>query len=293
VLTDYHLHLRPDNVGRASEAFTEENVDRYLAAASEHGIDELGVSEHIYRFSEALEVWRHPYWQEQARDDLGEYCDFVASTPLKLGIEADFVRGGEDKLDQALSGRPFDYIVGSVHFLGDDGAVDDTRYDIWSAEGDPSKLWKRYFAWIADAARSGLFDILAHPDLIKIWGEGRPSPDRDPRFYYEPAIEAIAESGVAVEISTAGLRKPVGELYPSRAFAEMCVEAGADFALSSDAHAPDQVGYGYDRALEFLADLGIERICVFEGRSRRLEHVGRTGLEAGEGAEAPGAGEGR
>jgi histidinol-phosphatase (PHP family) len=293
VLTDYHLHLRPDDVGKATEAFTEENVDRYLAAASEHGIDELGVSEHIYRFSEALEVWRHPYWREQARDDLGEYCDFVVSTPLRLGIEADFVRGAEDKLDQALTGRPFDYVIGSVHFLGDDGAVDDTRYDIWSGEGDPSKLWKRYFAWLADAARSGLFDILAHPDLIKIWGEGRPAPDRDPRFYYEPAIEAIAESGVAVEISTAGLRKPVGELYPSRAFAEMCVEAGADFALSSDAHAPDQVGYGYDQALEFLADLGIERICVFEGRRRRLEHAGRTGLEAGEGAEAPGAGEGR
>jgi histidinol-phosphatase (PHP family) len=210
-----------------------------------------------------------------------------------LGIEADFVRGSEDKLDRVLTGHPFDYVVGSVHYLGDDGAVDDTRYDIWSAEGDPSKLWKRYFAWIADAARSGLFDILAHPDLIKIWGEGRPSPDRDPRFYYEPAIEAIAESGVAVEISTAGLRKPVGELYPSRAFAAMCVEAGADFALSSDAHSPDQVGYGYDQALEFLADLGIERICVFEGRRRRLEPAGRTGLEAGEGAEAPGAGEGR
>jgi histidinol-phosphatase (PHP family) len=293
VLTDYHLHLRPDDVGKATEAFTEENVDRYLAAASEHGIDELGVSEHIYRFSEALEVWRHPYWQAQARDDLGEYCDFVASTPLKLGIEADFVRGAEDKLDQMLTGRPFDYIVGSVHFLGDEGAVDDTRYDIWSAEGDPGKLWTRYFEWIADAARSGLFDILAHPDLVKIWGEGRPAPDRDPRFYYEPAIEAIAESGVAVEVSTAGLRKPVGELYPSHAFAEMCVEAGAEFALSSDAHAPDQVGYGYDQALEFLADLGVERICVFEGRRRRLEPAGRTGLEAGEGAEAPGAGEGR
>jgi histidinol-phosphatase (PHP family) len=293
VLTDYHLHLRPDDVGKAAEAFTEENVDRYLAAASEHGIDDLGVSEHIYRFSEALEVWRHPYWQEQAGDDLGEYCDFVASTPLKLGIEADFVRGAEDKLDQVLTGRPFDYVVGSVHFLGEDGAVDDTRYDIWSREGDPSKLWKRYFEWVAGAARSGLFDIPAHPDLIKIWGEGRPSPDRDPRFYYEPAIEAIAESGVAVEISTAGLRKPVGELYPSRAFAELCVEAGADFALSSDAHAPDQVGYGYDQALEFLAGLGIERICVFEGRRRRLELAGRTGLEAGRGAEAPGAGEGR
>jgi histidinol-phosphatase (PHP family) len=274
VLTDYHLHLRPDDVGKASDAFTEENVDRYLAAASEHGIDELGVSEHIYRFSEALEVWRHPYWQEQARDDLGEYCDFVASTPLKLGIEADFVRGAEDKLDQALTGHPFDYVVGSVHFLGDDGAVDDTRYDIWSAEGNPSKLWKRYFAWIADAARSGLFDILAHPDLVKVWGRARPGPDEDPRLYYEPAVEAIAESGIAVEVSTAGLRKPVGEIYPAPAFAEMCAEAGVAFALSSDAHTPEEVGYEYEQALALLGGLEVTEICVFERRERRLEPLG-------------------
>src|SRR4029077_6789766 len=91
-----------------------------------------------------------------------------------------------------------------------------------------------------------------------------------PRAFYEPAVEAIAESGIAVEISTAGLRKPVGELYPARGFAEMCVEAGASFAFSSDAHLPEQVGFGYDRAVEFLERLGVEEICVFEGRQRRL-----------------------
>jgi histidinol-phosphatase (PHP family) len=117
---------------------------------------------------------------------------------------------------------------------------------------------------------------------VKIWGADRPAPERDPRFHYEPFVEAIAESGIAVEVSTAGLRKPVGEIYPSRALAEMCVEAGAEFALSSDAHTPDQVGFGYDEAMEFLADLGVERICVFEGRQRRMEEIGRTGVDAAE-----------
>lgn len=293
MLTDYHLHLRPDDLeATAEEYFTDENVDRYLAAAEEHGIGELGVSEHVYRFSEALQVWRHPFWEEQAHDDLDAYCEFVTTTDLRLGIEADFIPGAEDRIANLLDSRPFDYVVGSVHFLGN-SAVDHEGYDVWEAAGDSDTVWRRYFEALAEAARSGLFDILAHPDLVKVWGRGRPAPQRDPRFHYEPAIEAITESGIAVEVSTAGLRKPVGELYPSRAFAEMCVEAGAEFALSSDAHAPDQVGYGYDQALEFLADLGIERICVFEGRSRRLERVGRTGLETGEGAEAPGAGEGR
>jgi histidinol-phosphatase (PHP family) len=95
-------------------------------------------------------------------------------------------------------------------------------------------------------------------------------------------MEGIAESGIAVEVSTAGLRKPVGEIYPSRAFAEMCIEAGAEFALSSDAHAPEQVGYGYDQAMDFLEGLGVERISVFESRRRRAVEIGRTGMDAAE-----------
>jgi histidinol-phosphatase (PHP family) len=282
VLTDYHLHLRQDDLdATAADHFTEENVDRYLAAAEEHGIDELGVSEHVYRFAQALDVWDHPFWREQARDDLDAYVEFVQTTPLRLGIEADFIPGAEDRTASLLDERAFDYVVGSVHFLGN-RAVDHQGYDVWDDEGDPERIWSRYFQTLAEAARSGLFEILAHPDLVKVWGRGRPMPERDHRFYYEPAIEAIAESSIAVEVSTAGLRKPAQEIYPSRAFAEMCVQAGAEFALSSDAHAPEQVGYGYGEAMEFLERLGVERLCVFEGRERRMEPIGRTGVNAGE-----------
>jgi histidinol-phosphatase (PHP family) len=274
VLTDYHLHLRPDEEGTEAERyFTEENVDHYLAAAEEHGIDELGVSEHVHRFRQALKVWTHPFWQQQARDDLDAYCEFVATTPLRLGIEADFVAGAEDRLANLLEARRFDYVVGSVHFIGN-GAVDHADYDVWDENGDPDAVWRRYFETVAEAARCGLFDILGHPDLVKVWGSQRPGPQRDLRFHYEPAIEAIAESGIAVEVSTAGLRKPAGEIYPSRAFAEMCIEAGAVFSLSSDAHVPEQVGYAYEQAVEFLSDLGVERIAVFEGRERSLEPLG-------------------
>jgi histidinol-phosphatase (PHP family) len=276
MLTDYHLHLRPDDTGEAGRYFSEENVDRYLAAAEEHAIDELGVSEHVYRFTQSLEIWRHPYWEGQASDDLDAYCEFVRTTPLRLGIECDFVPGSEDRLARLLE-RDFDYVVGSIHFLGEQGAVDDRRYDIWDEIGDADELWATYFRWQAELARSGLFDIVSHPDLVKIWGPDRPEPRRDPRFHYEPLVEAISESGIAVEVSTAGLRKPVGEIYPARALAEMCVDAGAEFALSSDAHSPDQVGYGYDQAIELLGSLGVDRICVFEGGERRLEPLGSAG----------------
>jgi histidinol-phosphatase (PHP family) len=274
VLTDYHLHLRPDDVdASADEYFTEANVDRYLEAAREAGIDELGVSEHIHRFTAALEVWDHAVWKENARDDLGAYCEFVRSTPLRLGIEMDYVPGREDRIANVLDAHEFDYVVGSVHFLRD-RAVDWEVYDVWHGAADPDHVWKLYFEAIAETARTGLYDILAHPDLVKYWGHERPRPERDVRFYYEPAIEAIAETQIAVEVSTAGWRKPVDELYPSDAFAEMCIDAGAAFALSSDAHVPEDVGHQYDRAVETMRGWGVEEICVFSNRERRLEPLG-------------------
>jgi histidinol-phosphatase (PHP family) len=274
VLTDYHLHLRPDEEDATPEGyFTDENVDRYLAAAEEAGITEIGCSEHIHRFAQGLELWNHPWFRRWGRDDLDSYVEFLVQSPLRAGIECDFIPGAEDRTANLLDARDFDYVVGSVHFVGE-GSLDAEAFDIWGSDGDPDRIWRRYFEMLAEAARSGLFDILAHPDLVKVWGPERPRPARDPRHYYEPAVEAIAESGIAVEVSTAGLRKPVGEIYPAPAFAEMCVEAGAVFALSSDAHTPEQVGYGYERALEFLDRLGVGEICVFEGRDRRLAPVG-------------------
>ena len=98
-------------------------------------------------------------------------------------------------------------------------------------------------------------------------------PEGDLRRYYEPAIEGIAESGIAVELSTAGLRKKVGEMYPAPAFLEMAIEAGAPIALSSDAHRPQDIGADYDRALALLATLGVGELSVFEHRTRRLEPI--------------------
>src|SRR5919204_4878576 len=119
MLTDYHVHLREDGDDQPPEegAFTSENVDRYLAAAEEAGIEEIGCSEHVYRFAQALELWRHPFWEQQARDDLGSYCEFVRSTPLRLGLEVDFVPGAEDRTASLIDDCGLDYAIGSVHFI--------------------------------------------------------------------------------------------------------------------------------------------------------------------------------
>jgi histidinol-phosphatase (PHP family) len=277
VLTDYHVHLRPDEPGTSAERYlTADNAERYRLVAAERGIAELGVSEHVYRFTQALDVWQHPLWVETARDDLDAYCAFVREeTDLKLGIEADFIPGREDRMAELLDGRDWDYVVGSIHFVGE-GALDYDKYDIWTRAPSPDKVWRTYFEWLGELALSGQFDVLAHPDLVKHWGDERPRPERDPRYFYEVAMEGIAESGIAVEVSTAGLRKPVGEIYPDRAFLEMVVDAGNPIALSSDAHLPDQLGHAYDRALELLDQVGVHELCVFERRGRRLEPIGPT-----------------
>jgi histidinol-phosphatase (PHP family) len=275
VLTDYHLHLRTDALdASAAEHFTQSNVERYRSMASERGIAELGVSEHVYRFEQALEVWRHPFWQQYAHDDLDSYCAFVRDqTDLRLGIEADFVPGAEDRMANLLEAREFDYVIGSVHFIAE-GAVDMDEYGAWEKGRSAEEVWRRYFQTIGESAASGLFDVLAHPDLVKYWGRARPLPEGDLRHYYELAMDGIAQSGIAVEVSTAGLRKRAGEIYPAPAFLQMCLEAGAPIALSSDAHRPQDVGADYDVALELLERLGVSELCVFDHRVRRLQPLG-------------------
>jgi histidinol-phosphatase (PHP family) len=279
VLTDYHVHLRPDEDGSTAERyFTDANVDRYREAAQERGIEELGVAEHIHRFVQSLDVWQHPWYRHWARDDVDEYCDFVRGAGLGLGIEADFLPGREDRLQNLLEGREWDYVLGSIHFLRDDaldlhGEPDWAAWDIWRG-ADPERVWRAYFETLGEAARTGMFDILAHPDLVKVFAGRVPVPEGDLRRFYERAMDGIAESDVAVEVSTAGLRKPAGEIYPAPAFLEMCIDAGRPVSLSSDAHRPEELGYEYERALSLLERLGVSEIAVFERRERRLVKVG-------------------
>jgi histidinol-phosphatase (PHP family) len=276
MLTDYHVHLRPDEDGTTAERyFTQANADTYREAASQRGIAELGVAEHVHRFVQALDVWQHPWYRHWAHDDLDAYCEFVREeTDLRLGIEADFLPGREEETAELLDGRDWDYVLGSLHFLREE-ALDIregqwAEFDIWRSN-DPEKVWARYFETLGEAARSGLFDILSHPDLVKVWGEGAPA---EPRRFYERAMEGIADSDVAIEVSTAGLRKPVREIYPARGFLELCLEVGRPVALSSDAHTPGHLGWEYERAVEWLNDIGVEEIVVFDRRARRLEELG-------------------
>ena len=219
MLTDYHLHLRPDAPRRGAGDALHAGQRRALPRGRrrERGIAELGVSEHVHRFEQALEVWDHPFWREHAHDDLDDYCAFVRERdrPAARASRPTSCPAREDRIAEPARGARLDYVVGSVHFLGD-GAVDMERLQRLGAAGAAPRSLA---ALLRDARRGGAQRPVRHPRAPRpredVGLASRPLPEGDLRRYYEPALEAIAETGIAVEVSTAGLRKPVGEIYPA------------------------------------------------------------------------------
>jgi histidinol-phosphatase (PHP family) len=257
VIVDYHMHLR-DPEERV--VHTVEAVERFVETAAARGVDEIGFSEHVYYFRQTLSVWDLPYQTERCVYDLDAYVDAIVEAkrqglPVKLGLEVDYVGERQDELAAALEPYPWDYLLGSVHWL--DGLAVDLEPGIW-AEATVEEVWRRYFGALGELAASGHVDVLAHADLAKIFGR-RPEP-----------IEYPALDGVAVEISTAGLHKPVGELYPDPAL----LASHPPITLASDAHVPQNVGRDFDRALELARAAGYETVTVFEGRRERQEPLG-------------------
>jgi histidinol-phosphatase (PHP family) len=258
VIVDYHMHLRDSEERIAHETAA---IEPFVETAVARGVDEIGFTEHVYYFKQTREIWSLPYQTERCVYDLDAYCDAVLDAkrrglPVKLGLEVDFVDTLQPRLAELLAPYPWDYLLGSVHWV--DGQAIDSMPGMW-ADNSVEEVWRAYFGALAELASSGYVDVLAHPDLPKIFGR-RPA---DPAAFY-PELD-----GVALEISTAGLRKPVGELYPDPALL-----AGRPITLASDAHVPDLVGEGIEQALELARAAGYETVTVFEGRTGRQEPLG-------------------
>jgi histidinol-phosphatase (PHP family) len=259
VIVDYHMHLRDS---RGDIDHTASAIEPFVETARRRDVDEIGFTEHVYYFEQTREIWDRPYQIERCHFDLDAYCDAVleakrAGLPVKLGIEVDYVGERQGRLMELLAPYPWDYLLGSVHWIG--GEAVDSQPGIWATHS-VEDVWARYFGALAELAPH--VDALAHPDLPKIFGD---RPERPERFY--PKLE-----GVALEISTAGLRKPVGELYPD--YALLRANRGIGITLASDAHDPDLVGMDFDQALELAEDAGIETVTVFEARKGRQEPLG-------------------
>jgi histidinol-phosphatase (PHP family) len=263
MLIDYHMHLRRLNGSVEDVDHTIEAVERYVDAARARGVDEIGLTEHVYYFRETRFAWTVPYQLERCTQSLERYCDAILEAkhrglPVKLGLEVDWVPEHADALAEALEPFPWDFLLGSVHWI--DGVAVDQRPGLWERHA-VDEVWALYASELEAAARSGHFDVLSHPDLVKIFG------DRV-RWNWQPVIDAL--DGVALEVSTAGLHKPVGELYPD----ETLLRGARRITLASDAHLAENVGRDLDRAVEHARAAGFETVTVFDGRLARQEPLG-------------------
>jgi histidinol-phosphatase (PHP family) len=256
MLIDYHMHTKlTDGIGVPLD---------YAKVALERGLDEIGCSDH------APLADRETDWHMK-KSDLETYVGWVREAQskfpplsIKLGLEVDFFPGNDDWVRELAAMYPWDFFLGSVHYLGE-FCVDRSAKD-WEAE-DIEARWREYFdVWI-QAARSRLFDSLAHPDLPKKFNI---RPKTDFTKVYEDALRAVAESGVAIEVSTAGLRKPCKEIYPSEQFLKIAQRLNIPITLGSDAHVPQDVGQGFGKAAALARACGYEKICRFTLRRREL-----------------------
>jgi histidinol-phosphatase (PHP family) len=242
-------------------------VAECVAAAEEKGLAGLTFTEHLPLPVQLDEARVYAMAPEELDDYAREVKASAERTSARvlLGIEADWLPGHLEHVTALLALQEWDVVLGSVHFL-DDWAFDDPGLMAEWESRDVDAVWEAYFDRLCDAAASGLFDVMAHPDLVKKFGH---RPSRDAEYLYDEAARCFAHAGVCAEVSTAGLRKPVGEIYPGEVFAAALVRHEVGLTVGSDAHAPGEVGYAFADALRLLRSSGARSVVHFESREMR------------------------
>ncbi|MBF6555835.1 MAG: histidinol-phosphatase [Acidimicrobiales bacterium] len=281
-MLDYHLHLWPHAQSDAEASV--EQVASYCRRAAEAGVTEIALTEHLFRFTqardllggfwddlpgEALRPAMADYWDHHARVDLDSYVEVVlaaktAGLPVVLGLEVDYYRDRMDQVAGLLADYPFDVLLGSIHWLGA------WRFDVLSeplmlAEWDlrdVDAVWEEYTRAMEELGASGVCDVFAHPDLVKIAGRVPAIPDE----FYDRITEAAVQSGMAAEVSSAGWRKPVGEEYPAPPLLKRLVERGVPLTTASDAHSLPDVADRVGTLQDLLIGAGVTHVRGFRRR---------------------------
>lgn len=256
MIADYHIHTQasPDAEGSMSDC---------VQVAKKRRIREIGFSEHV--LLRPLKGRSNSFIQQMPAyvHDFVEFKE-ISSAPVKLGAEIDFFPDDIRKISKFIQKFPFDYVIGSVHVIGNWIFDEPTEIDEYSKR-DPWQIYTEYFSLVRSAASSRLFDVLGHPDIIKIFGA---KPKADFSHILEETAETIAESNVCIEINTRGLRKPCQEIYPSEQFLRILHRHNVPVTFGSDAHAPEEVGQGFKEATKLAKRIGYTHTCMFNHRER-------------------------
>lgn len=254
MLVDYHLHT----LGHDAVYHEETDIARYLEVALARGVTEVGFAEHD-------DSYQH-FVPERV---LAVARRFPRPT-VRLGVEVDYVPGREEEIAAFLSTQQLDFVIGSVHQV--DGFCFDMERDLAKyAAWETTDLFRRYFSYVGRAAASGLFDIIGHLDLIKIFNF---LPEEDIITLARPALDSICDHGVCVEVNTNGRYKPVREFYPGQVLLALCHEYGIAITLGSDAHSSDAAGRDIAAAALLARRVGYEEVATFCRRQRTMVALG-------------------
>ncbi|MHB8575745.1 MAG: histidinol-phosphatase HisJ family protein [Dehalococcoidia bacterium] len=282
MLVDSHVHLQPHGQRPPISMAT---IERYVDAALANGLDGLVITEHLFRFWEAYDLlagwWEadpNPrlaataaaYWRDHVNLRIVDYVELVQEAksrglPVFLGLEMDWLTGKADALRRILAPHAWDVVLGSVHWIGAFGFDSGEEVDMeeW-ARRDPDDVFTEYAQLIGELADSHLADVLAHPDVPKLFGH----KPRDFAAFHGKILTAAVRGGCALEINTNGLRKVPRELYPAPALLETAHHAGVPVTLASDAHTPDRLGQAFDIAITAARAAGYDHYTRFVRRER-------------------------
>jgi len=261
---DYHMHtpLCRHAKGEPSE---------YAAAALAGGLREIGFSDHSPMPRDDFDNWR------MRLDQLDEYVEAVQRArrdfpelTIRLALEADYLPGHEAWVRELAARHPWDYFIGSVHYVSGGWDIDNpAKLSRWTGL-DVYEVWTDYFERLTLAASSGLFHIIGHADLPKKFGH---RPDRDCTPLFERFLNGALKGGVAVELNTAGLRKECQEIYPKADLVRMAAAKGVPITFGSDAHEPADVGRDFQAALLLARECGHTHWCQWAGGQRQLHRL--------------------
>ncbi len=259
-LPDYHMHTI------LCKHADGEPVD-YRAAARRQKIPEMCFADHApspdgYDPAHRMEMTQFPLYKHMV-DTLR---DGEAPTVL-FGIEADYYEGCESFLREWLPAQGFDFVIGSVHYIEDWGFDNPEQRYVWDSV-DVTATWQKYFGLVGRLADSGLFDVVGHLDLPKKFGH-RPS-DKDLKVMAEPVLDRIGAAGMGIELNSSGLRKPVGEIYPSPQLVSMAREREIPICFGSDAHRPEDIGADFDLTLNVAREAGYTHYFRVSRRKKDL-----------------------
>lgn len=266
MLIDYHTHHV--RCGHASG-----QLEEYVLRGIELKLDQLGLSDHM----PLLHVDPATYFPGMAMpmDELPRYVEecfylkekYHKQIDIRIGLEGDYIEGYEPQIEAIVRAYPWDYVIGSVHFLGTWDISDSRQLAGWQ-DKDVYTVYQQYYQAVEKAAQTGFYDYIGHFDIIKRFGH---VPSEDTWLLEKSALDCILEANLAIELNASGLRHPCAEMFPHRRILNYCYQKGIAVTLGSDAHQPGRLGQYLVEASNLLKEIGFNKIATFSNRKRELQ----------------------